>query len=193
MKTITIAVVAILGAVTWSCTPEKDSVKQAQEQNQNSAIDENISKFLTEAADARMMDIELGKLAKERGTTPEIRQYGDRMVTDQSRLLQDLRTLAASKNIALPSTLSNEKAEGLADIKDEQGVEFDKKFMRMMTQDHKRDVRAFDDATDFKDQDVERFASMNLSMVESHLDQIQKIKEVHQSELSERDPDQDEN
>jgi hypothetical protein len=48
----------------------------------------------------------------------------------------------------------------------------------------------FDDATDFKDKDVEQFASMNLSMVESHLDQIEKIEEAHQAELSERAPDE---
>jgi putative membrane protein len=146
MKITTVAVIALLGVM--ACTPDKnDSVKQAQEKNQNAAIDDEISKFLTEAADARMMDIELGKLAKVRGTTPEIRQYGDRMITDHTRLLQDLRTLAASKNIAVPAVLSNEKADGLEELKEEQGVEFDKKFMRMMTQDHKRDVRAFDDAT----------------------------------------------
>jgi hypothetical protein len=57
MKTFT-ALYIFLVATLWCCVPNQDSVKQAQEQNKNSAIDKDISKFMTEAADARMMDIE---------------------------------------------------------------------------------------------------------------------------------------
>jgi putative membrane protein len=159
-----------------ACSNNKDSVKQAQEQNQNSAIDEDISNFMTEAADARMMDIEEGKLAKERGSTTEIREYGEQMITDHTKLMHDLKVLAASKNITLPNTLSNEKTDGLEDLKKEQGEDFDKKFIKMITTDHKRDVRAFEDATDFKDKDVQSFATRYLPVIESHLDKIQQIK-----------------
>jgi putative membrane protein len=178
MKTLAAILCSLsLGLYLSACSSsDRDSVKQAQEQNQNSAIDEDISKFLTEAADARMMDIEEGKLAKERGTTPEIRQYGEWMITDQSRLLKELRVLAASKNIVLPNTLSNEKADGLEDLKEKEGEDFDDKFIKMITQDHKRDVDEFEDATDFKDKDVKKFAETNLPLIQSHLDKIQQIK-----------------
>jgi putative membrane protein len=174
-------------ALLTACSPsDKDSVKQAQEQNQNSAIDEEISEFLTEAADARMMDIEQGKLAKTKGTTQEVRQYGERMITDQTKLLHELRVLAAAKNIVLPSTLSEEKADGLEDLQEKEGEEFDEKFIRMMTIDHKRDVREFENASDFKDRDIQKFASSYLPLIEAHLDQIRELKESAQSELSER-------
>jgi putative membrane protein len=66
---------------------------------------------LTEAADARMMDLEQGKLAVTKGSTTEIREYGQWMVKDQTRMLEDLRALAASKKIAIPSALSDQKSE----------------------------------------------------------------------------------
>jgi putative membrane protein len=174
LKGIVIALTVLVTACTSS---ENDSVKQAHEQNLNSAIDKDISKFMTEAADARMMDIEEGRLAAEKGTRAEIKQYGQLMVQDQTKMLKELRMLAASKNMVLPNTLSNEKADGLADLREKTGEEFDKKFVKMITGDHKRDVDDFDDATGFNDKDVRKFAERYLPLVQSHLDKIREIKE----------------
>jgi putative membrane protein len=170
-------ILGIIILMASACSSDKDSVKQAKEQNQNSAIDEDISAFLTEAADARLMDIEEGKLAKARGTTSEIRQYGERMITDQTKLLHEIRILAASKNIVLPNVLSNEKEDDLKDLREKQGEAFDKAFIRMITTDHKRDVREFEKATDFKDRDIQKFASSYLPLIESHLDEIKKVRD----------------
>lgn len=175
--TLVITLISIILFVSSCGSSEKDSVKQAQTANQNSAIDEDISKFLTEAADARMMGVEQGKLAMTKGTTPAIKQYGEWMVTDQTRILKQLRVLAASKNISLPNTLSDKKADGLEDLKEREGEEFDEKFIKMMTIDHKRDVDDFEDATDYKDKDVQKFASTNLPIIESHLAKIKALKD----------------
>lgn len=132
---------------------------------------------MTEAADARMMNIEQGKLALEKGTSDLVKNYGQKMVTDNTRLLKELRTMAATKNITLPATLSNEKADGLEDLREEQGKDFDEEFITMMTRDHKRDVDAFEDMAECKDQDVRTFATRNLPVIESHLSSIESVKE----------------
>jgi putative membrane protein len=161
-----------------SCGPEKtDSVKEAHDKNLNSSIDENISKFMTEATDARMMNIEQGRLALQKGTNDLIKNYGEKMISDNTRLLKEIRTLAAAKNITLPATLSNEKADGLEDLRSSEGKDFDKKFINMMTRDHRRDVDQFEDAADFKDQDISGFATRNLSVIELHLTSIQQVEE----------------
>lgn len=176
MKTSTVLFIAAFTFYGSACnSSEQDSVKQAQEQNQNSAIDKDISEFMTEAADARMMEIEYGKLAMEKGTTPAIKQYGQLMITEQTKMLQDLRILAASKNIILPNRLSDKKADALEDLKEKSGVEFDDEFMENLKKDHKRDVDEFDDATDFADRDVKKFAETYLPVVESHLEKIREI------------------
>jgi putative membrane protein len=173
-----------LGLIYACSSSEKDSVALAKEQNDNSAIDEKISEFLTEAADARIMDIEQGKLAKEPGTSAEVRRYGELMITDQTKLLHEIKVLAAAKNITLPSTLSNEKADALADLKEKTGEDFDEKFIKMMTVDHKRDVGAFEDAQDCRDKDVKKFAAQYLPVIESHLERIKNLKEENKNDLT---------
>lgn len=168
----------VVFALFMSCSSnENDSVKQAHEKNLNSSIDDEISKFLTEAADARMMDIEQGKLAVQKGSSDLVKNYGQKMITDNTRLLKELRTMAATKNITLPAALSNEKADGLEDLRDEEGKDFDEQFIKMMARDHKRDVDAFEDAAEFKDQDVRAFASRYLPLIQEHLASIESVKE----------------
>ena len=170
--------IALLGLIFGSCSSsENDSVKQAHEKNLNASIDERISKFMTEAADARMMDIEEGKLATKKGTNDLIKNYGEKMVADNTRLLKELRTLAATKNISLPITLSNEKADNLEDLQKKEGKDFDEAFIKMMTKGHRRDVDDFEDAADLKDHDVQEFASRNLPLIESHLTMIKQVED----------------
>jgi putative membrane protein len=161
-----------------ACGPsDKDSVKQAHDQNINSSIDEEVSEFLTEAADARMMDLEQGKLAATRGGTAAVRQYGQWMVKDQTKMLTELRILAASKNIVLPNELSHKKADALNNLKEKSGEEFDKKFIDMMRIDHKRDADEFEDALDFRDPDIKQYAQTYLPVVKSHLEKIESIEQ----------------
>jgi putative membrane protein len=174
MKTKFIGIMTL--ASVMACGPtDRDSVKQAHDQNINASIDADVSEFLTEAADARMMDLEQGKLAATRGTTSEIREYGEKMVKDQNIMLTELRRMAASKNIVLPISLSHKKADNLEDLKKKSGEAFDKQFIDMMRTDHKKDLDEFEDATDFKDPDVKQYATTYLPVIKSHLETIQAI------------------
>lgn len=136
-----------------------------------------VAKFLTEAADARLMDAAQGKLARERGTTEEIRSYGRWMMRDQSKLLEEIQAIAKSKNVKLPSAISEQKSKGLEELKQEKGPEFDKKFAKMICIDHKRDVKEFKKAAKFEDVDVKQFASQYLPTIEAHLERIQEIEQ----------------
>ena len=131
--------------------------------------------FLTEMTDARLMDREEGKQAVLKGTTQEIKKYGQLMIDDQTYLLKELQKIAATKNITLPTEISEEKQNGLKDLKEKSGADFDKKFIKMICIDHKRDVRKFKKAAKCNDSGVSSFAKEHLPMIESHLKKIKQI------------------
>ena len=131
--------------------------------------------FLTEMTDARLMDREEGKQAVLKGTTQEIKKYGQLMIDDQTYLLKELQKIAATKNITLPTEISEEKQNGLKDLKEKSGADFDKKFIKMICIDHKRDVRKFKKAAKCNDSGVSNFAKEHLPMIESHLKKIKQI------------------
>jgi len=139
-------------------------------------IDQVVETFLTKTAESRIMDFEEGKTAQQKSTVDAIKDYGSLMVRDQSKMLADLRALAASKHITLPDAPDEHQQKALADLQQEQGNSFDKKFIKMMIIDHKRDVKKFKKAAQSHDLDVRAFALKYLPVVEAHLEDVQRLK-----------------
>src|ERR1700704_5457665 len=61
--------------------------------------------FVMKAAKGGMAEVELGKLAAEKGTSNEVKKFGQRMVDDHGKGGNELQTLAQSKNITLPADI----------------------------------------------------------------------------------------
>ncbi len=165
-----------------SLNPQTDVVAQAQAANKQigttTRLGEDAVKFLVDAAEARMMESAQGQLAATRGTTEEIRAYGKIMVEDQAMLLMRIQETAIQVGVTLPATPGESKQAGLDDLKKKTGLEFDAKFIKMITIDHERDVREFGRATKFDNVDVRRLAVENLPVIQRHLADIQSIEKA---------------
>lgn len=126
--------------------------------------------FVTRAARGGLAEVQLGDLAKDKASSPEVKQFAERMVTDHSRANDELKALAQSKNITLPSTLSM-KDQALKDrLSKLSGEQFDRAYMRAMVRDHTKDVNEFRrESKSAKDPDVKAFAAKTLPTLEDHL------------------------
>lgn len=145
---------------------------------QTSTADET-KNFLTESALERLADIEEGKLVQQHSASPYMQEYGKRMVTDHTMLLEKLKELAALKNVELPQTMSEQKKTDLKALFNEKGEKFDFKFVRMIKMDRKRDIDLFKRAAKSEDAEVSAFAKQYLPLLQEHLE---GIKEVRKSE-----------
>src|SRR5687767_5666674 len=61
--------------------------------------------FMIEAARGGIAEVELGRIATQRGATEPVRQFGQRMVTDHGVANQELMQLAQSKGVTLPQEM----------------------------------------------------------------------------------------
>jgi len=164
-----------LAGICGCATSDRDNVDKAQKINAQKVTSEDVSEFLTEAADARMMGIEEGKLAREHATSKAIQEYGEWMIRDQKKLLAEIKKLAAEKEIELPQTISEDKQDGLEDLKKKRDRDFDRKFYRMMKIDHKRDLKEFEEATKLNDAEVADFAAKYTPVIKAHLEHLKNI------------------
>jgi putative membrane protein len=165
--------------LTNCASNHNDSVSAAKEVNERTTlINREMSYFLIEAIDTRRFLLEAGMLATEQGTTDQIKDYGKLMVNDQSIMIKEINAIAASRRIVLPETLSKEKLKKLAVLKGKYSIEFDKKFIKQFTMHHKYDLKEFERATASKDRYVRIFARRYLPVVQLHLGEIERIKEI---------------
>ena len=130
--------------------------------------------FVKNAAEGGMAEVELGKLAQQKGSSAEVKTFGQRMVDDHSKANDELKSIAQSKNITLPTDL-NAKDKALRDRLDKMsGVAFDRAYMQAMVKDHRMDVNEFrHESTSGRDPDVKQFAAKTLPTLEDHLKQAQ--------------------
>ena len=81
------------------------------------------------------------------------------MVKDHTKAADELKSLAAQKNITLPSAVSDETRKHIDDLSKKTGKDFDKDYMDMMVSDHKNVIDNFEDmAKNSKDSGFKNFA-----------------------------------
>jgi putative membrane protein len=126
--------------------------------------------FVKEAAVGGMTEVDLGKLAKDKGSSDTVKQFGQKMVDDHSRINDDLKTVAKKKNIDLPTALDAKHQAVVDRLSKLSGAEFDRAYSTEMVRDHQEDVKEFQkQANSASDPDVKSFASNNLPTLQEHL------------------------
>jgi putative membrane protein len=130
--------------------------------------------FMKEAAQGGLAEIEMGKLAQEKSKNPEIKKFGQMMVTDHTAAGNDLKALAAKKNVTLPSDTGSHKS--MIDSLSKETDGFDKAYVNGMVSDHESDLKAFKSQADSaSDPDVKAFAAKVVPVIQKHLDAIKAI------------------
>src|SRR5919197_1196580 len=88
-------------------------------------------KFAAEAAIGGMAEVELGRLAAQKGASDEVRQFGQRMVDDHSKAGDDLKKVASAKGLALPAALEAKPQAAVQKLSALSGDKFDKEYVSM--------------------------------------------------------------
>jgi putative membrane protein len=134
--------------------------------------DEN---FVKEAAGAGMMEVQLGKIAADKGSSDRVKEFGKRMQEDHGKANDELKSIASNKGVTLPTELSGKHKRTFDRISKKSGAEFDREYMKAMVDDHKEDLKKFKTEADKgKDPDVKQFASKHVSVLEQHLSMAEK-------------------
>jgi putative membrane protein len=106
----------------------------------------------------------------QKSGSDQVKQFGTRMVDDHSKANDDLKQVASSKGIPLPSALDSEHKSKMAKLEKLSGAQFDRAYMDDMVSDHKKDVAEFEkQAKSGNDADIKGFASKTLPTLQQHL------------------------
>jgi putative membrane protein len=134
------------------------------------------SKFAMMAAMGGMAEVEMGRLAAQKGASDEVRQFGQRMVDDHSKANEQLMQVASSKGMTLPTALDPKHQAEMQKMSALSGDAFDRAYVKMMVKDHKKDVAEFQkEASGGADPDIKSFAATTLPTLQEHLQMIQRI------------------
>ena len=174
-----------------ACNNEgKDSVAKADSANEakndssdkkNGAVikvSDGTASFMTKVADVGMTEVKLGQLAQDKGADARIKSFGQMMVNDHSKAADELKSLAANKNVTLPTAMGEDHQKKYDDLNKKSGKDFDKAYINAMVDGHQSAIDDFKKNTDNDDADVKAWVNKTLPTLQMHLDSAKAIKKA---------------
>ena len=137
--------------------------------------------FVMKAAIGGMAEVQMGQTASQKGQNADVKAFGTRMVSDHSKANDELKQLASTKGVAVPSDVDAKHQKTADEIAAKNGKDFDKAYMTDMVKDHEEDVKEFERASrSANDADLKNWASKMLPTLREHLrmakDTAKKVK-----------------
>ena len=137
--------------------------------------------FVMKAANGGMMEVQLGNYAQQNAANQRVKDFGGMMVRDHSQANDELKSIVSNKSVTLSTAVMGDEKGHMDKLMKKTGKDFDKAYMEMMVEDHKKDISEFEKAEkNVMDADVKAWVSKTLPVLRTHLDSAQAInKAVH--------------
>jgi putative membrane protein len=170
----TIGLAAVIG-IGLAMQPAVGQERTRTSSSGTTAAHEDV-KFIEKAAGVGLFEVQLGKLASERATDPEVKTFGDMMLTDHGKANKELMAVAEQMGVKVLTQLDAEHQAEYSKFTTMKGRAFDQAYIKGMVDDHKKDVDEFKKASETaKDSRLRSFASKTLTVVREHLTKAEQI------------------
>ncbi|MFY0483044.1 DUF4142 domain-containing protein [Flavobacterium sp. PLA-1-15] len=184
-KTLLSATLLSLCIGTTSCKqePKAEDPKEAAEDINETKFEENDAKeddsqYLVDAAETDLKEIEIGKLAQQKGTDAEVKAFGKKLVDDHTKSWNELKAVAEQKQITLPAAITEEGQDDYNKLNEKTGHDFDKKFAEMMVDGHKKALDKAQKASEkANDAEIRTWAAAKIVSLTAHRDHAQMLKD----------------
>ena len=132
--------IAFVAAVSVGCNDRTDSANDRNDNAIGTSGDRDVSigdkNFVHDLIIANMAEVDLGKLAAERGANAQVKQFGQMMVDDHTKAGDKLKAIATQDNIEMPTALDDKHRDLHDKLAKLQGAEFDREYMSAMVDGH---------------------------------------------------------
>ena len=109
-----------------------------------------------------------------------MKEFGQKMVTDHTRLGEQMKTVAASIGVTAPSGTSVGGMATMAELKLLSGDSFDKAYIKAMVKAHREDLQAFqNEASSGTSPAVRDAARKGAAVVQHHLTMAEQLAKSH--------------
>jgi putative membrane protein len=172
MRTTTLIAAAVLllaGPALAQSVGEKTGVNTAL------GVAPHTADFVKEAAQSDMFEIQSSKLASSK-TTGDVQTFANQMVTDHTKTTTELKGLAQTAKISLPTAMSSSQQKMLDKLKGLSDDNFTKQYVKDQVSAHKTAVSLFQRYAKGGDNaQLKAWAGQTLPTLQHHLDMANNL------------------
>ena len=141
-------------------------------------------KFVHSALEGGNAEVKLGQLAAQKGSSEDVKQFGQKMVDDHTKLGDQMKQIAQQQGINVPDGVPAKDKALEAKLNSLSGDGFDKAYIKAMVQDHKKDLSDFKkEASSGNDTSIKEAASQGAQVISEHLQMAQQMAQKHNIQM----------
>jgi putative membrane protein len=125
--------------------------------------------FIASAGLECMTELQLGRLAMERGQTESLRHFAHAMIDVYEKATADIARVAARRALPVPNSLDAEHQQFVERMREKSGRDFDLAYTGRMIDSHESAITLFKRGQRIKDPEISALASRTLSVLEARL------------------------
>lgn len=153
-----------------------DTATTAMANGEMGNLSEQDKMFVDAAARGGMMEVMMGKLASTNGSSASVKSLGAMIEKDHTAANEELKSWAMNAKYTLPTAMNADQQMMYDQLKMKKGAEFDRAYVDMMVNDHKKDIAAFEkEVSSGQDAQVKAFASKTLPTLKKHHMEAEKV------------------
>jgi len=99
--------------------------------------------FLRKAAESGIAEVKFGQLAAQKGSTDDVKAFGQKMVDDHTKMNLDIARVADSMGVILPKSMNKDDQAEYDKLNALSGNDFDMEYLSFMVKDHHKDLHEF--------------------------------------------------
>jgi putative membrane protein len=138
------------------------------------AQDKASQKFIKDAIEGNLAEIQMGQLAQKNGNSDAVRSFGQMLEKDHAEANQKAIAAANSLGVTPPTEPTSKQKKDHDRMSKLTGAKFDAQFAKHMVADHKKDIREFEKEASRNDA-AGSFAKEGLPTLHKHLDSAQSL------------------
>jgi putative membrane protein len=131
--------------------------------------------FIKEAVEGNLTEIEMGRIAQQKGQSDAVREFGKMLETDHGNNNERAKALGRARHVTVPTRPGAEERRAIDMVSHLSPAKFDRMFARHMVADHKEDIRAFEKAVKSKDAEIATYARETLVTLHKHLRRAEEL------------------
>ena len=173
-----VAVVGLLASLEYKsiAQPTTGTTQPGSTTQQNKTqLSSSDKKFINEAAQGGMAEVQLGQLALKQASSPTVKKYAQHMIDEHTKVNKELMALAKQKGVTPPKAIAPKHEKLKAKLSGLSGTSFDQTYMKEAgVTAHTEQAALFErQAQQGQDPNLKAFAAKTLPAVQKHLQQAQ--------------------
>lgn len=147
-------------------------------------LDPNSARFIHTVGIANTFEIQSSQLALQKTENADVKQFAQQMINDHTKAGSTLAGITKDDKLPAPPTqLDSKHKKIMGSLQDKSGASFDSAYIKAQTKAHHEAVNLFSKyGRSGENPDLKQFATATLPTLQSHLQHVERLSGVAQSE-----------